>query len=178
MEQAGFRRDTGCIFQVLMLSSLFEHIPGTEEDTNCDIHWLWKIFQKGRPRISLAKPGTSKNNGKVLHVFQNLFQETEACVRINGETDVFDYNIGVRHGENLSPLLFIVFLEYFNYLIRTGFIGLCLNPEQNSDVATLIKMYALLYADDTLLLSETKKICNKLSTQPSNFEMRIKWKQM
>ena len=71
------------------------------------------------------KLGEAKKTGEVLRVIQNLHQKTKASVRSNGElSDVFDCNIGVRHGDNLLPLLFIIFLNDFNNLIRTGFNGM------------------------------------------------------
>ena len=126
-----------------------------------------KTFDKVNHGLLWQKLGQAKITGKILHVIQSLYQKTKARVRVNGElTDVFDCNIGVRQGDNLSLLLFIIFLNNFNNLIRTEFEGLCLNAKRSEKLTTFLKMYSLLYADDTLLLSETKKKCNELSTQP------------
>ena len=40
-------------------------------------------------------------------------------------------------------------------MIRTEFKGICLNAMHGEELTTVMKMYSLLYADDTLLLSGT-----------------------
>ena len=102
------------------------------------------------------KLGQAHVTGKGLRIIQNLYQKTKACVKVNGEfSDTFDCNIGVRQGKNLSPLLFIIFLKDFNTFKQNRFI--CLNPDQKSNQRTLLKLYSLLYADDTTLLLETEE---------------------
>ena len=50
--------------------------------------------------------------GKVLKVIRNLYDSAKSCVRLHGETSsFFNCNIGVRQGENLSPLLFAIYLN-------------------------------------------------------------------
>ena len=46
-------------------------------------------------------------NGKLMSVIFNLYHHAKSCVRANGKmSDYFTCNVGVRQGENLSPLLF------------------------------------------------------------------------
>ena len=117
-----------------------------------------KAFEKVDHGLLWLKLGHTKITGKVLHVIQSLYQKTKARVRVKGElTDVFDCNIGVRQVDNLSPLLFIIVLNDLNNLIRTEYEGICLNAERSEELTTFLKTYSLLYADDTLLLSETEE---------------------
>ena len=69
----------------------------------------------------------------------------------------FDCSIGVRQGENLSPVLFAVYLND----LESFFAG---NDVQNLQVIEnichyhlhiYIKLFVLLYADDTIIISET-----------------------
>ena len=53
-------------------------------------------------------------NGKVLSVMKKLYRKTKACVDINGSlTDVLEFRVGVKHGDNFLPLLFIIFMNDF-----------------------------------------------------------------
>ena len=116
-----------------------------------------KVFDKVDHGFLWRKLGQAQVTGKVLKIIQNLHQKTKACVWGNGEvSDVFDCNIGVRQGDNLSPLLFILFLNDFNTFMQSRYKGICLTPDQNSNLRILLKLYSLLYADDTILPSETE----------------------
>ena len=71
----------------------------------------------------------------------------------------FNSRIGVRQGDTLSPLQFIIYFDDFQNFISRKVSGIELKSETSvnadySDLQLLLKIYALLYADDTVLLSE------------------------
>ena len=50
--------------------------------------------------------------GKVIDVIMNMYKSIKACVMDSGiRSDFFASHVGVRQGENLSPLLFALFLN-------------------------------------------------------------------
>lgn len=63
----------------------------------------------------------------------------------------------MRQGENLSPLLFALFLnDVESFLITTNNIGVSsISNEIEHELGILLKLLIILYADDTVLLSET-----------------------
>ena len=65
---------------------------------------------------------------------------------------------GVRQGENLSPLLFSIFLNELNTFIEPASKGLSLIEGTVSNIddrlSTVLKLHILLYADDNVLLAE------------------------
>ena len=158
LEQASFRKNTGCVNYVFIISSIMSTYLAQKKKLFVTLIDYEKAFDKVDHGLLWQKQGQAKITGKVSRVVQSLYQKTKARVRVNGElTDVFDCNKGVRQGDNSSPLRFISFVNDFNNLIRTEFEGICLNAERSEEFTTFLKMYSLLYADDTLLLSETEE---------------------
>ena len=46
-------------------------------------------------------------NGNFIRVIYNIYDQAKSCVKKGGEfSEYFTCNVGVRQGENLSPLLF------------------------------------------------------------------------
>ena len=49
----------------------------------------------------------SNVNGKLFRVIYNMYDTAKSCIKVgNNVSAVFHCNIGVRQGENLSPILF------------------------------------------------------------------------
>lgn len=100
-------------------------------------------------------------NGKILRVIYNMYDSAKSYVKqqsiISG---IFACNVGVRQGENLSPLLFAIFLNDFETSLSTKYNGLTTVTElsrllSTDDINFFINMYTLLYADDTLVFAES-----------------------
>ena len=86
----------------------------------------------------------------------NIYQNTKSCVVVNNvQSDYFMCTVGVRQGENLSPLLFSLFLnDLEQFFILNGNSSLKLDP----DLCTqYLQLFVLMYADDTVLLANTSE---------------------
>jgi len=106
-------------------------------------------------------------NGKVLNVLKDMYVKAKSCVKTsNGLSDFFVCNVGLRQGENLSPILFSIFLNDLNDFLKGNIEGLRLpvttarNMTQ-CEVETFTHLFLLMYADDTILLAETAKDMQK-----------------
>ena len=96
--------------------------------------------------------------GKCLNVIRNMYRNIKSCVQVNGNnSSFFTSNIGVRQGENLSPFLFNIFLnDLYDFFRRKNVNGVCCTSHESDDeIWVLAKLFILLYADDTVILSET-----------------------
>ena len=74
-------------------------------------------------------------------------------------TDNFSCHIGVRQGEKLSPLLFSLYLNDLQQFLQEAHLGLkeISGLATHNNLCDLLKLYILLYADDTVLLAESPK---------------------
>ena len=91
-------------------------------------------------------------NGKVLRLIYNLYFYTKSCVTFSGEQSQFFHSYsGVRQGENVSTVLFAIFLnDLDDYLVQHNCNGITLDSD-NQDILLYLKLFVLLYADDTVV---------------------------
>ena len=110
-----------------------------------------------------------------------MYENAKSCLKLNHEiSESFHCNIGVRQGENLSPLLFAIYLNDFrSYLSKacTGTTQIANNASQilkDPQMGIFLKLYVLLYADDTILLAESASDLQNSLDALSNY--CAKWK--
>ena len=61
----------------------------------------------------------------------------------------------MRQGENLSPILFAIYLNDFKDYLSSKSNGLTQLESDLEELDIYVKLYTLLYADDTVILAET-----------------------
>ena len=96
---------------------------------------LWKVLQEYGV------------DGQLLRAIKSFYCRPEVCVRVNGkQSKPFHVGVGLRQGCVLSPLLFIV---YMNWIDKCS---------QADECATIgkCKISRLLFANDLVLLSSTE----------------------
>ena len=87
-----------------------------------------------------------------------MYGNIKSCVSVNGSiSEYFSSTVGVRQGGNLSPLLFAFFLnDLEDFLIGYDVSGVSSSSSQfDNDIVIFTKLFLLLYADDTVLISES-----------------------
>ena len=110
--------------------------------------------------------------GKTLELIKDIYRKTKCAVKSkNSITSFFDYTKGVRQGCPLSPILFNIYVnDLFEFM----------NNDNDSDIflqESEHKVNILMYADDLIILSETKeglqKQIDKLAKYCSKWRLQI-----
>ena len=103
-------------------------------------------------------------SGKELELIKNIYAKTQCAVKINDNTtEFFPFTKGVRQGCTLSPVLFNVYVnDIFNRINENNLSNLNLLDTQ---------VNALMYADDQILLSESKDGLQKIIDKVTDFCM-------
>ena len=90
-----------------------------------------------------------------------MYIKAKSSVSLTAEagSDSYPCNIGARQGENLSPLLFSIYLQDLKSFISRKCDGLKVieNTQKehfDEEIVTYFKLYILLYADDTVKIAE------------------------
>lgn len=149
--QFGFRQGKSTIDCIFVLNSIMKKIIAKE---NKKVYCAFVDFRKAFDVVyrdgiwyKLLRYGGSSKIVKMLEV---IYNSVKTCVRVNGNrSDYFDSYTGVKQGEPLSPLLFIFF-------INDMYDSLYDNSVESFNLEDL-KLFVLLFADDTVLFSYTKE---------------------
>ena len=162
LEQAGFRAGYSTIDHIFTLNNLIEFYIQNNKRLYCafvDYSKAFDLVDRASLWYKVLEQGI---NGNVLRVVKNMYENAKSCLKVNDEiSETFNCNIGVRQGENLSPLLFAIYLNDFrSYLDKEckGTIHIANSAAQllkDPQMGTFLKLYVLLYADDTILIAES-----------------------
>ena len=158
--QAGFRLNHSTMDHIFVLKSLTDMIRNRKRKLFCAFIDYEKAFDKVWHTglwIKLLKSGIG---GKIFNVINNMYKGITSCVSVNGYTSSpFAIQRGVRQGENLSPILFALYInDLETYLKANG----CnpINLDFDDRITNYIKLLLILYADDTVVFAD-----NELSLQ-------------
>ena len=156
--QAGFRSGYSTVDHIFTLHVFTELLKRKKKKLFCLFVDYSKAFDSVW-RVGLwMKLLGSGINGNIFRVIYDLYQNIKSCVMRSGEkSNFFNSYWDVRQGENLSPVLFSLFLnDLEDFLSNSNYSGINLNMTEN-DLNVYLKILTLLYADDTVIFGTDPK---------------------
>ena len=158
-EQAGFRPKHSTLDHIFALHILSRFYIESNKQLFCAFVDYSKAFDFVNRTHLWQKLLETNINGKVFNVIKNMYDNAKSKVSLkNTLSDAFPCQVGVRQGENLSPLLFAIYLNDFSTFLNDKFkvCGLTkVSDSISNEIQVYLKIFCLLYADDTLILAET-----------------------
>jgi sorting nexin-29 len=164
-EQTGFRNGYSTLDNLFTLYGIIDVLLFKKKRLYCAFLDYEKAFDKVNRAFLWQKLLSLGIKGKFLKIVTNLYEDAKSCVVVNSGrcSDFFQSKVGVRQGENLSPLLFALFLNDLKEFLSREMNGLpTVSGEavkvnlNDCDVNVFCNLFVLLYADDTVIFSETE----------------------
>jgi hypothetical protein len=162
-EQAGFRKGNSTIDHIFALHSLVDLYLQKKKRLFCTFVDFKKCFDNVQHVILWEKLLSLQINGNILLVIKDLYAKAKSCVKTaKGLSAFYTCNVGLRQGENLSPLLCSIFLNDLKPFLIDMAQGLNLVKNVVDDlclenIEDYLYLFVLLYADDTVILAETEQ---------------------
>ena len=163
-EQGGYRKGHSTTQHIFSLHSLINLYLQKKKKLYCLFVDYRKAYDKIQRNLLWDKLLKLGIQGKIVDVVKNLYIKAKSCVKtqLQGTSDFFSCNLGLRQGENLSPILFSIFLNDLKTFMSEKLckINLPANLANNADyddIEHFLYLFILLYADDTAILSESPK---------------------
>ena len=178
--QSGFRKGYSTIDSIFTLHLLFDLCKLIKKKLFCAFIDFTKAFDTVWRSGLWSKLLQNSINGKMYKVIVNMYSNIKSRIFNDSEySEYFACEVGVRQGENLSPLLFSLYLNDLEMFMQNKNVnGLkILSEEIESELDMYINLFIILYADDTVLLSETKEDLqiqlNMLSEYCTDWKLKV-----
>ena len=178
-EQVGFRPKHSTLDHIFALQILANYYINENKQLYCAFVDYSKAFDFVDRTYLWQKLINSNVNGKILNVIRNMYKNAKSHVSVkNVLSDPFPCQVGVRQGENLSPLLFAIYLNDFKAFLSEKYNGLTrISDSILNEMNVYLKIFCLLYADDTLVLAESaaqlKKALNGLNSYCNKWALKV-----
>ena len=167
--QAGFRKGFSTTDNLFILQSLIEIAKTNKNKLYCTFIDFKQAFDTVWRDGLWTKLSNTNVNGKCFKFIKNMYHNIKSRVTTaEGTSAFFPCLTGVRQGENLSPLLFSIFLnDLKGFLHMHKAPGLTCNTNIDDHFLVYIKLFVLLFADDTVIFSNN---CDDLQKTLNVFE--------
>ena len=146
--QFRFRKGCSTTDAIFVLHNLIQKILNDKKRLYCAFVDLKKAFDSIYRNALWYKLFNLGIKGKKLRIIRDMYFKVKSCVRsTHSVSDFFQYAVGLRQGEVLSPLLFSLFVEDLELFLQERVTaGLSIDD---------INLILLLFADDMVLVGNS-----------------------
>ncbi|MES9903304.1 MAG: reverse transcriptase family protein, partial [Sedimenticola sp.] len=175
--QAGFRSGYSTTDHILTLKFLLDKLRTNKKKMYCAFIDFSTAFDKIWRNGLWNKLITTGINGKLFRIIFNMYQDIKSCVSANNTiSPFFKSYCGVRQGENLSPILFAIYLNDLQSHLMLNNDGIAIE-KPNTNIDVYLKLLILLYADDTVIVSDDphsfQNLLNDFDTYCKTWKLNI-----
>ena len=111
-EQAGFRAGHSTVDHVFTLHCIIDFFSAKKKRLYCLFIDYEKAFDRVERAFLWQKLLDSGVDGRILTIIKDMYRKAKSCVKTgNVCSDYFYCYSGVRQAENLSPVLFAIYLN-------------------------------------------------------------------
>ena len=160
IEQADFRKGFSTIDHIFTFKCLLDLYLSKKKKLFCAFIDYRKAFDSVDRICLWNKLLAGGITGKLFNVIFNMYKQAKSYVQFHkSQSEFFSCLAAVRHGENLSPILFVIYLADLEAFLKNKYKGLPFLKEkivQDGQIDLFLNLFVLLYADDTIIMAETK----------------------
>lgn len=173
--QAGFRKGFSTADNLFIINNLIDLIRSKKKKLYCTFVDFKQAFDMVWRQGLWSKMIDYQVNGKCLTLIKNMYSNIKSKISTSdGTTAYFPCTTGVRQGENLSPFLFTLYLNDLEAYLNNKRVPGIICETNDENIYVFLKIFIMLYADDTVIVSENK---NDMQDALNAFEEYCKkWK--
>lgn len=146
--QFGFRKGCSTVDAIFVLHNLIQHFIHNSLRLPCAFIDLKKAFDSVYRNALWFKLFHLGLDGKILVIFKSMYNIVKSCVKhCNTFSDFFDISIGLRQGQNNSPVMFSLFLQDLDKFLQDG-------ADPGIEIFDLC-LIILLFADDMVIVGKS-----------------------
>ena len=147
-EQNGFRKKRSCVDQLSTITQIIETRKQQRKSTFTVFIDFSKAYDRVNRELLWSKLSHMGLTGKMLQALQQIYQDVQCCVRINGiYSDWFQVSCGLKQGCLISPILFNLYINDLAVEIKQSGKGVDIDGE---------RIALLMFADDIVCLAENE----------------------
>ena len=110
--QFGFRKGCSTVDAIFILNSIVQKYLNENKRLYVVFVDMFKCFDSIYHNALYFKLFKTGINGKMLRIIRDMYSNLKSCVKIcNTYSDFFEYTVGLRQGEVISPIPFSLFVE-------------------------------------------------------------------